>query len=45
MKEMLNIDLFPTPVNVLFVLQGDKLEMVILNSTGTRREYMDLRLD
>ncbi|RVX00940.1 Proteasome subunit beta type-1 [Vitis vinifera] len=29
----------------LDVLQGDKLEIVILNASGIRREYMDLRKD
>ncbi|KAL8500241.1 hypothetical protein ACS0TY_020009 [Phlomoides rotata] len=43
--QMLNVNLSPIPVNLMFVLHGDKLEIVILNSTGTRREYMDLRLD
>jgi hypothetical protein len=29
----------------LFVLQGDKLEIVILNADGMRREYAELRKD
>lgn len=41
----MNMNPFPIAVNVVFVLQGDKLEIVILNSSGSRREYMDLRLD
>lgn len=30
---------------ILFYWQGDKLEIVILNADGIRREYMDLRKD
>jgi 20S proteasome subunit beta 6 len=29
----------------MFVLQGDKLEIVIVNADGIRREYAELRKD
>ena len=31
--------------HVLYALQGDKLEIVVLNADGIRSEYMELRKD